>query len=104
MTNAECVEKIFREETLKTIINKIGGTDKDLQDLEQDLYLALLKKDNKTLNHLIENENELKYYLARMSTNQIKSKSSPYQKNYKRYQRQKTNETPERYIDRLPDR
>lgn len=104
LTNAECVEKIYLSGHLKTIIQKVGKAEQDLDDLEQDLYLALLKKDNKVLNHLIENENELKYYLAKMVTNQIKSKSSPYQTEYKRYHKKKSDEKPERYTNRLPDK
>ena len=52
-----------------------------LDDLVQDIYLQLLTKDDELAVGLYE-RNELRYYIARMLMNQLKSVNSPYYLNY----------------------
>lgn len=103
------IEKIYKSHILQDIIKNIGKNDSDLKDLEQDMWLDLAtKKDTELLKRLAENENECKYYFARMICNQIKSSTSDYTRNYKKWERNKNqlkpNEETERTIRRLQDR
>ena len=86
---AEIIADIAKEGTLREIIRNVGGTkDEDLRDLEQDIYLELLRKDVALLNTLRE-KGELKYYLAKIVKNQIYSKTSPYYHKYKKQNEKK---------------
>ncbi len=88
MENKEIVEEIAKEGTLKEIIRNIGGTDENLRDLEQDIYLDLLRKDPALLNSLRE-KGEMKWYLVKTVKNQIYSRNSPYYNIYKKGQEKK---------------
>lgn len=84
MEKAKIIADIAKEGTLREIIRNVGGTkDEDLKDLEQDIYVELLRKDAALLNDLKE-KGELKYFLAKIVKNQIYSKSSPYYRTYKK--------------------
>ena len=84
MTKNEIIEEIANKGTLHTLIQNIGGTtDPDLKDLEQDLYLDLYTKSEKTLQELYEKD-QLNFYLARMVTNNIHSSTSRYYTKYKK--------------------
>lgn len=86
MTNNEIIEYIARSKLLNNIITQIGkGEDPDnLKDLEQDLYIELLQKDNKLLSELYDKK-QLNYYLCRAVINNIKSKNSRYYYIYKKH-------------------
>lgn len=101
MTKTEAVEKIYHTGLLHKLITNIGGSGEDEKDLEQDLYLSLMEKPEELLAHLAENEDELRYYLARMTLNQVRSKSSPYIQTYKAYKRKKSDEAIGKFNERL---
>lgn len=105
---ATYLEKIHSTHILQDLLTKIGKSDPDLKDLEQDIWLDLsTKKDTELLKHLSENEEECKYYLARVVVNQIKSSTSDYTRNYKKWERNKNkltaDETLEGALRRLQD-
>lgn len=52
-----------------------------LDDLVQDIYLQLLTKDDELIVGMYE-RSELRYYIARMLMNQLKSVNSPYYLQY----------------------
>lgn len=84
MTKNEIIGAIASSGMLRTIIQNIGGTtDEDLKDLEQDIYLVLFTKDEKTLNDLY-TTGQMKYYLARIAANNIHSTTSPFYTTYKK--------------------
>lgn len=87
MTECEkIVDTIAREGILRDIINTVtqnGKAAKDLMsisDLEQDIYISLLNKGDKLVD--IWNEGHIKFFLARIVTNNIKSSTSPYYMKY----------------------
>ena len=86
------INSICKSNTLKTIIANIAkdSTDDDLQDLEQDIYLELLTKDEETIENLFYS-GQLNYYLTRMVINNINSKTSRY---YYRYKKNKAKNIP----------
>lgn len=83
---------IYKNNTLRTIISNIAKdtTDDDLQDLEQDIYLELLTKDEETIDDLFL-KGQLNYYITRMVINNINSKTSRY---YYRYKKNKMKNVP----------
>lgn len=86
MTRNDVIEEIAKTGLLHTIIQNIGGTtDEDLKDLEQDIYLDLYTKEEKLLTDLYE-KGQLKFYLARIVSNNIHSSSSRYFTTYKKPQ------------------
>lgn len=78
------IEKIAKEGTLRDIINNIGKSEQkfNLDDLEQDLYIELIEKQDKLAE--IEKKGQLKFYLTRIVQNNINSKTSRYYYNYKK--------------------
>lgn len=93
LVKANIVADLAKKGTIKEIIHNIGGTsDEDLKDLEQDIYLDLLRKPLAQLNSLIE-KGQLQFFLVRMIQNQIRSKNSPFYNKYK-----KTKEKNDRYL------
>lgn len=85
MTNNEIVDMIEKEGMLRSIIDHVtqfGKEAKDpgsLCDLMQDIYLSLLQDER--LQEVYE-EDHLRYYLARIVVNNIKSSTSPYYRYY----------------------
>lgn len=53
-----------------------------LDDLANDIYIILLEKKDQVEQMP---ENQQRYYIARMVTNQLRSKTSRYHYNYRRY-------------------
>lgn len=92
MTNAEIVEKLYREGTVnKFQMNITKGKRFDwLEDLEHDLYEHLLTMDNDKLNGLYERK-QLKFYIARYLTNNINSTTSPTYRHYRKFQTRSEN-------------
>lgn len=86
MSNQDIIEKLAKDRTIETIISNIAKTnDESLNDLSQDLYIALLEKDNELINYLWDN-NQMKFFITRMALNNIYSETSPYYKTYKKFQ------------------
>lgn len=85
MTKNEIIERIAKEKMIEEIINNlaIGETKFNLDDLKQDVYLALLNKDEDKIIQLYINK-QLKFYIVRMIINQLFSKTSPYYLKYKK--------------------
>lgn len=83
------IKTIAETNLLRTIINNVAknSKDEDLKDLEQDLYLELLEKDEELIDYLYEND-QLNFFLTKMVTNNINSKTSPFYYRYRKYKRQ----------------
>lgn len=86
----DIIAEIAETNLLRTIINNVAknSKDEDLKDLEQDLYLELLEKDEELIEYLYEND-QLNFFLTKMVTNNINSKTSRFFYNYKKH---KTNQ------------
>ena len=90
-TNAQIINEIANGGLVEEIIqgvsySKFENTD-NLKDLAQDIYLQLLQMDTKKLNDLY-CKNQLRYWITRIITNNIHSKTSPYFYTYKKEQMQ----------------
>ena len=76
------VEKIIR--------NVAGCYNDDFQDCAQDIYLDILSKDENKIVEMYDN-NQLRFFVTRMVTNNILSKNSPYYMKYKKYTKNSIN-------------
>lgn len=76
------IEEIYNKHILRDIIKNVGKLEnpENLKDLEQDLYLYLLTKNN------LENiaEKDINFYLTKIVLNNINSKTSRYYYTYKK--------------------
>ena len=94
MTNAQIINYVANSKIVEEIIGGITyskfETKENLKDLAQDIYLQLLQMDTKKLNDLY-CKNQLRYWITRIITNNIHSKTSPYYYQYKKEQRQSVN-------------
>lgn len=79
------IEEIAQEKIVEGIVVNISKGHSEnpinLEDLIQDIYLTLCEK-SATLENLT--DKEVKYYIARIAANNIKSKTSPYYYRYKK--------------------
>lgn len=79
------INKIAQDKMVETIVANVAKdtTDEDLTDLCQDIYLALMEKDEETIEDLY-TKKQLNYYVTRMVINNIDSSTSRYFYNYKK--------------------
>lgn len=79
------INKIAQDRMVETIVANVAKdtTDEDLTDLCQDIYLALMEKDEETIEDLY-TKKQLNYYITRMVINNIDSSTSRYFYNYKK--------------------
>lgn len=87
MTRQEIVEQVAREQRVEHFIMNVARTHTlapDLQDLAQMVYLALLTYDPDKIVDLWEND-ELGFFIARIVTNQYRSKDSPWRDIFHRH-------------------
>ena len=88
MTHSDVIAQLARDKVIESIIQNIGTDTNDgtYEDLAQDLYESLLRKDPDTVVQMYLN-NEIRFYLARMVVQNVCSKNSPYYYEYKLPQR-----------------
>lgn len=87
MTKNEIVQKLYKEHIVQNIIFNISHgmeTGENLRDLEQDVYLILLGKPEKFIQDLFEN-NEINFWIANVVYTQLRSSTSPYYRQYKKF-------------------
>ena len=91
MTNAQIINEIANAHQIEEIIGGITYSkfenNENLKDLAQDIYLQLLQMDNAKINELYFKK-QLRFWVTRIITNNIHSKTSPYYYTYKKAQRQ----------------
>lgn len=91
MTNAQIINEIANAQLIEEIISGITyskfESKENLKDLAQDIYLQLLQMDNAKINELYFKK-QLRFWVTRIITNNIHSKTSPYYYQYKKSQRQ----------------
>ena len=81
-TKNEIVELIAKDRVIENIIlNIVGETNANHQDLAQDLYISLLEKEESKIVEMY-NNNELRWFITRMVVNNIKSVNSRFYYNY----------------------
>ena len=93
------VEQIAKERIVEEIVGNItkNSKEEEYRDLINDIYLTLLEKSEETLKPIYE-RNQIRYYVTRIATNNIKSKTSPFFYAYNRYNLKKSN------TDGIPDK
>lgn len=78
-------------ELVSEIVNNIAyPSDPDKEDLIQDICMILLNISEDEITRMHESD-ELRYYIARVVTNNIKSKTSPYYYKYKKHHKHEIN-------------
>lgn len=79
------INKIAKDRMVETIVANVAKdtTDEDLPDLCQDIYLALMEKDEETIEDLYAKK-QLNFFVTRMVINNIDSSTSRYFYNYKK--------------------
>lgn len=85
MTKNEIIEQAKREHLVEGIIENVknfNDTKQNLEDLAQDIYLILLEDDKV---ERLYNEGKLKYYIVRIVLNQVRSNTSAFFYDYKRW-------------------
>lgn len=91
MTNAQIINYVANSKIVEEIIGGITYSKfenhENLKDLAQDIYLQLLQMDNTKINELYFKK-QLRFWITRIITNNIHSKTSPYYYQYKKAQRQ----------------
>lgn len=72
MTNTEIVNILAREKRVETMAAAIGRSlpTEELEDISQNVYLAVLQMDNALLSDLYEN-GQVNFYLARVTKNTV---------------------------------
>ena len=78
---AELAKDKVVEDLIKNIGKKNSLTSSSLEDLAQDIYISLLEKPPEVIESLY-TTSALTFYIARMVTNNIHSKLSPYYYKY----------------------
>ena len=80
------IEELAKNRVVEEIVNNVAQPrDKELgflDDLANDIYIILLEKKEQVESMP---ENQQRYYIARMVTNQLRSKTSRYHYRYRRY-------------------
>lgn len=93
-TNSEIINDVANSKIVEEIIDGITYSKfenhENLKDLAQDIYLQLLQMSTDKLNDLYSRK-QLRFWIARIITNNIFSKTSPFYYTYKKAQRQSVN-------------
>ena len=91
MTKYEVVDIIAKEHLVERIVNKLLSSSKNpfdcSEDLIQEIYLLLLRKDDDLIVNLY-NKDEIGFYLLKIARNQLLSKNSPYYTKYIKFKAQ----------------
>lgn len=88
MNKAEIIEEIAKARMVETMVQNIAheslSTNADLSDLCQMVYLILLEYDKDKLQDLWEN-NQMRFFLARIIVNQYRSSYSPFHIQFRKF-------------------
>ena len=88
------IEEIAKRKVVETICHNIGIEGTDLEDLSQMIYVMLLEyQDQEKLVDMYA-RGELRFFIARMLTNNYFSKTSPWYQTYQKYYKYIVNNTP----------
>lgn len=84
MNSFDIISQLAKDKTVEELVTNISKkklTDSHLDDLSQDIYIALMEKPPELVEELF-NKGELHYYIARMVVNNLHSNLSPYYYKY----------------------
>lgn len=81
----EIINELATNKKIEQFVSNTAKTNApELDDLAQDIYLALLEYDDEKIEGMYE-RNELDFFIARMIVNQYISTSSPFYTKYKKF-------------------
>ena len=83
MDKGNPIDYILKHDIVNDIIGNIGVATDMKDDLAQEIYLILLEYDQDKLQEMI-NNNQIKFFISRIITNQYNSKTSIFYKKYKK--------------------
>lgn len=83
MDKGNPIDYILKHDIVNDIIGNIGVATDMKDDLAQEIYLILLEYDHDKLQEMI-NNNQIKFFISRIITNQYNSKTSIFYKKYKK--------------------
>lgn len=84
MTKDEAIERIFKTGILKKICRQIADPSFS-DDLEQEIYVAMLRKPEPLLQELWD-KGQMHFYLTRVATNLYRSSTSKFTKKHKQFE------------------
>lgn len=86
MSKQDIIDTIAKQRLVEDIVYNVAvkKDDDQLNDLIQDIYISLLEKEEKLIQHLFITK-QMNFFITRMVINNIFSKNSPYYTNYKKY-------------------
>lgn len=82
MDKRQIIEELAKKGTVSQILQNIGCTGANAEDLSQDIFFSLLTKDEELIQRLYEKD-ELRYYITKIATNNFNSRTSPFYTTYK---------------------
>lgn len=85
MTKKQVINQLAKQKTIENILNKFVKCHSYKDDLAQDLYISLLEKPDDQILKLYES-GQLNYFIVGMIRHNIISKTSPFYKQYKKFQ------------------
>lgn len=85
-TKKEIVNDLANNKFIENILFKNRLVSPYVEDLAQDLYISLLDKDEQFIIDLY-NKKQLEFYIRRMITNNIFSKTSQYYMKYQKFRK-----------------
>lgn len=89
MEKSRIIEELARQGLVEEMVKNISGRSSlsaDLQDIVQEVYLILLEYDDEKIADLWEN-GEMRFFLARIISNQLNSVTSPFYTKYRKFRR-----------------
>lgn len=94
------IDYIIENKIVENLIDAYNIPDTYKDDLIQEIYLIILQYDTNTLQQLYEKK-QLKYYIAKIITNQFFSKTSSFYKTYKKYYKQLIDEQQDPFAENI---
>lgn len=82
-TNQEIVNTLYKDDVVEMIARNIRVSKDFFNDFCQDIYLTLLEYDNEKLNEIYK-KGQLRFFTARICTNNWNSRTSPFYTKYKK--------------------
>ena len=87
----DIIAELAKNKTIEGMIENLGVKALYKDDLLQETYIILLEYDENKIQEMYEN-GELKYFISKLLTNQINSKTSRFYYKYKKYNLKKNDE------------
>lgn len=94
------IDYIIENKIVENLIDAYNIPDTYKDDLAQEIYLIILQYDTNTLQKLYEKK-QLKFYIAKIITNQFFSKTSSFYKTYKKYYKQLIDEQQDPFAENI---